>query len=89
MSIPAIIAAGGYTALKLLREGDLAVGADAAVVAGLSFLSALLALAVMMRMLRTWTMTPFVLYRFALGAALLWVAYLKRDWRTPLVYMRH
>ena len=25
----------------------------------------------MMRMLRTWTMTPFVLYRFALGGALL------------------
>ena len=30
-----------------------------------------LALTLMMRMLRTWTMTPFVLYRFALGGALL------------------
>lgn len=75
MSIPAIIAAGGYTALKLVREGDLAVGGDAAIAAVLSFISALVALEVMMRMLRTWTMTPFVLYRFALGAALLWVAY--------------
>jgi undecaprenyl-diphosphatase len=75
MSIPAIMAAGGYTALKLLQTGDLAIGGDAAIAVGLSFISALLALSVMMRMLRTWTMTPFVLYRFALGAALLWVAY--------------
>ena len=75
MSIPAIIAAGGYTALKLLRAGDLALGTDAAIAAGLSFLAALVALSLMMRMLRTWTMTPFVLYRFALGAVLLWVAY--------------
>jgi len=26
-------------------------------------------------MLRTWSMTPFVLYRLALGAFLLWFAY--------------
>lgn len=75
MSIPAIIAAGGYTALKLVSAGDLAIGVDAAIAAALSFVAALVALALMMRMLRTWTMTPFVLYRFALGAVLLWVAY--------------
>lgn len=75
MSIPAIVAAGGYTALKLVRDGDLAIGLDAAIAVVLSFGAALFALEVMMRMLRTWTMTPFVLYRFALGAALLWVAY--------------
>ncbi len=75
MSIPAIIAAGGYTGIKLVRAGDLSLGTDAAIALALSFIAALVALAVMMRMLRTWSMRPFVFYRFALGAALLWVAY--------------
>ena len=75
MSIPAIVAAGGHTAMKLFMAGDATLGLDAAIAAGLSFIAALVALAAMMRMLRTWTMTPFVLYRFALGACLLWVAY--------------
>ena len=71
MSIPTILAAGTLTAKDLLDAGDMALGADAAIAAGLSCVSALLALTLMMRMLRTWTMTPFVLYRFALGGALL------------------
>jgi undecaprenyl-diphosphatase len=75
MSIPAIGAAGGWLLVKLAASGDLALGADAALAAALAFVSALLALWGLMRMLRTWTMTPFVLYRFALGAALLWFAY--------------
>ena len=75
MSIPAIGAAGGWLGLKLVRSGDLALGLDAALAALLAFLSALAALWGLMRMLRNWTMTPFVLYRFALGAALLWFAY--------------
>lgn len=75
MSIPAIIAAGGYTGAKLVNAGNLALEVDVAIAAGLSFIAALVALALMMRMLRTWSMTPFVIYRFALGAALLWVAY--------------
>ena len=33
--------------------------------------AALLALALMMRMLRTWSLTPFVIYRLLLGGALL------------------
>ncbi len=75
MSMPAVAAAGGYIGAKLVASGDLALGADAAIGAALAFVSALAALAVMMRMLRDWTMTPFVLYRLGLGAALLWVAY--------------
>ncbi len=75
MSIPAIGAAGGWLAVKLVREGDAALGADAALAAALAFVSALAALWGLMRMLATWTMTPFVIYRFALGAALLWFAY--------------
>jgi undecaprenyl-diphosphatase len=75
MSIPATAAVGAWTGVKLVRSGDMALGLDAALAAGLAFVSALVALAALMRMVRTWTLTPFVLYRFALGGALLWIAY--------------
>ena len=75
MSIPAIGAAGAWLAAKLLREADAALGLDAALAAALAFVSALAALWGLMRMMRSWTMTPFVLYRFVLGAALIWLGY--------------
>lgn len=75
MSIPTIIAAGALTSLKLISSGDMALGFDALIAAAFAFIAALLALAIMMRMLRTWSMTPFVIYRLILGAILLWVAY--------------
>ncbi len=75
MSIPTIIAAGALTSLKLVSSGDVALGLDAALAAVLAFFAALAALTVMMRMLQTWTMTPFVIYRMVLGAILLWIAY--------------
>ncbi|SET62805.1 undecaprenyl-diphosphate phosphatase [Oceanicella actignis] len=75
MSAPTIIAAGALTARDLARSGDSGLGLDAAIGAGLSFAAALLALWAMMRMLRSWSMTPFVLYRFALGAALMIYVY--------------
>lgn len=74
MSVPAISAAGLWLLVKLVRDGDAVLGLDAALGAALAFVAALLALAVMMRMLETWTFTPFVLYRLVLGAALLGVA---------------
>lgn len=75
MSIPTILAAGALIGLEIAEAGDTALGADAALAAGLSFVAAYLALAGMMRMFRSWTMTPFVIYRLALGLVLLWVAY--------------
>lgn len=75
MSIPAVAAVGAWIGVKLVRKGDVALGLDAALAAALAFVAALVALSVLMRMLRTWSLTPFVLYRLALGAALLWVAY--------------
>jgi undecaprenyl-diphosphatase len=48
---------------------------DAAIAAVLSFFAALLAIALLMRMLRSWTMTPFAIYRLILGGGLLWLAY--------------
>lgn len=75
ISIPTIIAAGALTSLKLISSGDMALGVDALIAAVFAFIAALLALSLMMRMLRTWSMTPFVIYRLILGVILLWVAY--------------
>jgi undecaprenyl-diphosphatase len=75
MSVPAVAAVGAWVAVKLVRAGDVTVGLDALLAAALSCGAALVALAVMMRMLATWSFTPFVIYRLGLGLALLWVAY--------------
>jgi undecaprenyl-diphosphatase len=75
MSVPAVAAVGAWITVKLFRSGDLLLGLDALLAAVLAFIAAMVALAVMMRMIATWSFTPFVVYRMALGAALLWVAY--------------
>jgi undecaprenyl-diphosphatase len=74
MSIPTIFASGILATKDLVDAGDQSLGLDAAIGAGLSFVAALLALSLMMRMLVTWSMTPFVIYRVALGVGLLiWI----------------
>jgi len=75
MSAPAIGAAGLWLGVKMAREGDAALGLDALIAAALAFVAAYLALWAMMRMLRRFSMTPFVVYRMALGVALLAIAY--------------
>lgn len=75
MSIPTIIAAGALVALDLVRAEDPGLGADAALAALLAFIAAYLAIAGLMRMMRNWTMTPFVIYRLILGVVLLYIAY--------------
>jgi undecaprenyl-diphosphatase len=76
MAIPVTFAAGTLETVGLIKDGNLALTRELALGAGLSFLAALAALTVMMRMFRRdWTMLPFVLYRIALGIALLAVAY--------------
>ena len=75
MSIPTIIASGA------LMGGDAALRADGdalrdgAIAAALSFVAALAALALMMKLLRYVSFTPYVVYRIGLGVILLWVAY--------------
>lgn len=71
MSIPATAAVGAWIIVKLLRAGDVALGLDALLAAILAFFAALAALTFLMRMIRTWSFTPFVIYRLVLGAALL------------------
>ncbi|MEM9211732.1 MAG: undecaprenyl-diphosphate phosphatase [Pseudomonadota bacterium] len=72
MSIPTIIAAGGLLGIEVYESGDLTLGLDMLIAAALAFISALLALFGMMRMLERFSMTAFVVYRVALGIFLLW-----------------
>jgi len=74
MSIPTIIAAAGLRAFDVSGTAGVA-WRDIGLVVVLSFGAALLALAVMMRLLRHVSFTPYVIYRIGLGAVLLWIAY--------------
>lgn len=75
MSIPTIIASGGLTALDLIGNVNSQTLIDGSIAAGLAFVSALLALSLMMRLLNAVSFTPYVIYRIILGAVLLVLAY--------------
>jgi undecaprenyl-diphosphatase len=75
MSIPTIIASGTLLGIEVMALADAQAARDGAIVAVLSFFAALGALAFMMRLLRTVSFTPYVIYRLVLGLILLWVAY--------------
>lgn len=75
MSIPTIFASGALLTVEIIGTADASSARDGAVVAGMSFVSALLALSLMMRLLRTTSFTPYVIYRVILGAILLFIAY--------------
>lgn len=75
MSIPAILAAGGYSLLKIWQAGDLQFGLEVLIAMAVAFLTALPAIALMMAWLRHSGYTPFVVYRLLLGVLLLSVAY--------------
>lgn len=71
LAIPAILISGAFETLGLLSEGAGAPLAAAAVVAVLSFFTAWAAIVVFLRLTRTMSFTPFVIYRIAMGIALL------------------
>lgn len=75
MSIPTIIASGILLGAEMATEANAAVMRDAAIAASLAFVSALLALTLMMRLLRTVSFTPYVIYRVILGVILLVISY--------------
>lgn len=76
MSIPVILATGGYLGLKLLRaEFSAELIAQLAFGAALAFATAYVALGLMMRFLNAVSFTPYVIYRVVLGVALLAIAY--------------
>ncbi|MCA0920492.1 undecaprenyl-diphosphate phosphatase [Pseudooceanicola nanhaiensis] len=73
MSIPTIIASALYLAAEVVATHE-ASFRDMGIAALFAFLSALVALTLMMRLLRSVSYTPYVIYRLVLGVALLvWV----------------
>jgi len=75
MSIPTILASGVVLGADVVVRADAAAARDAAIAAVFAFIAALLALGVMMRLLRSISFTPYVLYRVVLGVILLVIAY--------------
>ncbi|KAA9006691.1 undecaprenyl-diphosphate phosphatase [Histidinibacterium aquaticum] len=75
MSIPTIAASGILLGAEVWAAGDIAMAQAGAVAALLAFVSALLALSLMMRLLKSVSFTPYVVYRCILGVVLLWIAY--------------
>src|SRR3546814_15130251 len=72
LSIPAILGAGSLAGYELYRAGNAVLGYSALVGAALAFITALVAIVLMMGWLKRASFTPFVVYRLLLGAALLW-----------------
>lgn len=74
LSIPVIILSGGYEAIKLLEQPNqpwLEVGVGAL----LSGVTAYICIALFLKWIERIGMMPFVWYRMALGAVLLWIAF--------------
>ncbi len=75
MSIPTILASGALIGLEVVSTMDGAAARDSAIAAVFAFIAALAALHFMMRLLRSVSFTPYVVYRVFLGFALLIYAY--------------
>lgn len=75
MSIPTIAASGLLLGGEAIAAANPQALRDSAIAAALSFGSALLALSLMMRLLRSVSFTPYVVYRIFLGIVLLTIAY--------------
>ena len=75
MSIPTIIASGVLLGGEALLTADAQGLRDGAIAAVFAFATALVALSLMMRLLRSVSFTPYVIYRVILGVTLLWIGY--------------
>ena len=75
MSIPTIFASGVLLGADATMRADMQMVRDGALAATFAFAAALLALGLMMRLLRSVSFTPYVIYRIILGLLLLYIAY--------------
>ncbi len=75
MSIPTIFASGVLLGIEVIATADVAAARDGAIAAVMSCFAALAALSLMMRLLKSVSFTPYVIYRIALGVVLLVIAY--------------
>jgi len=74
MSIPVIAAFSLIAVIELARGADLGASlTDGLIIAGLSFAAAYASIAVLMRFVARIGFLPFVIYRVALGALILWL----------------
>ncbi|MFT7191015.1 MAG: undecaprenyl-diphosphatase, partial [Dinoroseobacter sp.] len=71
MSIPVILASGLVLGLEVAADANADLARDGAIAAGFAFVSAFAALAIMMRLLRSVSFTPYVIYRIVFGLILL------------------
>ena len=76
MGIPIILGASLLLLLDLSQESDVSVQLDAVIMAGLSFVVALVAIWGLMAMLKRVSMLPFVVYRLVLGLVLIAYIYM-------------
>ena len=75
LSIPAIMASGGHAAKEIVESGNATFTTNVGIAVGVSCLTALPAIALMMAWLRRSGYGIFVIYRVILGLGLLAVAY--------------
>ncbi len=75
MSIPTIIASGTLLGFEVAHDMDAGLARDAGIAAVFAFVAALGALHFMMRLLKSVSFTPYVIYRIALGLFLLAYSY--------------
>lgn len=75
MSIPTILASGILLGAEVVGDADWQMLKYAGIGALFAFGAALLALTLMMRLLRSVSFTPYVIYRVILGAVLLVISY--------------
>ncbi|MGH1579091.1 undecaprenyl-diphosphate phosphatase [Planktotalea sp.] len=75
MSIPTIIASGTLLGLEVASEANTALARDGAIAAFFAFVAAMLALTLMMRLLKSVSFTPYVIYRVILGVILIGIGY--------------
>lgn len=75
MSIPTLAGAGLLIGMDIYHAGDKILTQNALIAAGMSFVAALLAISFLMNWVRSFTFTPFVIYRLLLGGFLLYTVY--------------
>ncbi|NNE81776.1 MAG: undecaprenyl-diphosphate phosphatase [Silicimonas sp.] len=75
MSVPTILVSGALLGLEVASTMDTTAARDGAIAAVFAFFASLAALHFMMRLLRSVSFAPYVIYRISLGSALLVYAY--------------
>lgn len=75
MSIPVILASGVLLGAEVALTANAQAAKEGAIAAIFAFLAALVALSLMMRLLKSVSFTPYVIYRVILGIVLLVIAY--------------